>query len=93
LFKSYINIIENKIKILFKRRRVRKNRFSANRIYISRAEMKHTNTKVVIILYTYNKQKHLLKRKIKNIFLMKYIDNKNKQFIRFIIDNIRLSVK
>ena len=55
--------------------------------------MKHTNTKVVIILYTYNKQKHLLKRKIKNIFLMKYIDNKNKQFIRLIINNIRLSVK
>jgi len=48
LFKSYINILTSKLKIYLNVGRVRNNRFSANRIYISRAEMKHTNAKVIL---------------------------------------------
>ena len=67
LFRSYFNMFENKIKILFKRRRANKNRYSANKIYVSRAEIKHTNTKLLIILYTYNKQKSFIERNLRKL--------------------------
>jgi hypothetical protein len=35
--------------------RIRNKRLSVNRIYLSRAEMKHSNNKVIITLYTYNR--------------------------------------
>ena len=71
LFASYFNMLENKIKVLFKRRRHNKSRYSANKIYVSRTETKHTNTKLVILLYVYNKQKlnYLLKLKKRYITL------------------------
>ena len=71
LIKSYFNMIEEKIKIYFKNKRVRKDRFLSNRIYVSKAKTKHTNDKVIITLYIYNKQKYIIQRKIKNI--IKYI--------------------
>jgi hypothetical protein len=58
-------MLQYKIKILFKRRRHNKSRYSANKIYVSRAELKHTNTKLFIILYTYNKQKSSIERYIR----------------------------
>ena len=67
LFRNYFNMFENKIKVLFKRRRANKNRYSSNKIFISRAELKHTNTKLFIILYTYNKQKSLIERNIRKL--------------------------
>ena len=57
LLRSYCNMLQDKIKILFKRRRNNKIRYSANKIYASRAELKHTNTKLFITLYIYNKKK------------------------------------
>ncbi len=65
LFTSYFNMLENKIKILFKRRRHNKSRYSANKIYVSRTETKHTNTKLVILLYVYNKQKVSVERYVR----------------------------
>ena len=53
-------MIIDKIKIVFKRRRDNKTRYSANKVYVSRAELKHTNTKLLIILSMYNKQKRTL---------------------------------
>lgn len=50
-------MVEDKIKLLFKRRRTNKTRYSADKIYVSRPELKHTNTKITIIIYIYNKQK------------------------------------
>lgn len=64
LFRSYFNMFENKIKILFKRRRANKNRYSANKIYVSRAEIKHRNINMDILLYTYDKQKSFIERTI-----------------------------
>lgn len=62
-------MFRDKIKRLFKRRRNNKSRYSANKIYLSKAELKHTNTKLLIILSTYNKQKSTLLRKTrKNIY-------------------------
>jgi hypothetical protein len=50
-----------------------------DRIFLSKAEIKHTSTKVIITLYVYNKNKNLLLCKLKNIeyriYLKKYITN------------------
>lgn len=70
LFISYFNMILYKIKILYKRRRHNKSRYSANRVYVSRAELKHTNSKITILLYTYNKQKISLERYLKKIIML-----------------------
>ena len=63
-------MIEYKIKILFKRRRHNKSRYSANKIYVSRAELKHTNNKLLIILYTYNKQKLSIERFLRKLITL-----------------------
>jgi hypothetical protein len=65
LFRSYSNMLQYKIKILFKRRRHNKSRYSSNKIFVSKAEVKHTNTKLFIILYTYNKQKSSIEESIR----------------------------
>lgn len=72
-------MIIEKIKIRFKSRSIRKKRFSSNKVYVSRAEMKHTNSKVTITLYIYNKQKYYLKRKLINI--VKNIDIKKRKYL------------
>jgi len=76
-------MLQHKIKILFKRRRNNKSRYSANKIYVSRAELKHTNTNILIVLYTYNKQKLSIEwyiRKLVTVIKKKkiLIDNKKK---------------
>ena|SRR5438552_10956546 len=73
LFGSYFNMLQNKIKVLFKRRRNNKSRYSANKIYVSRAEAKHTNTKLVIILFIYNKQKSYIERYVRKHINLKII--------------------
>jgi len=70
LFKIYCNIIQYKTKILFKRRRHNKSRYSANKIYVSRAELKHTNTKLLIVLYIYNKQKTSMYRVLRRLITL-----------------------
>lgn len=70
LFRSYCTMLQDKIKILFKRRRDNKIRYSANKIYASRAELIHTNTKLFIILYVYNKQKSSSERFIRKIITL-----------------------
>lgn len=60
-------MLQYKVKVLFKRRRHNKSRYSANKIYISRTELKHTNTKLFIVLYTYNKQKSSIERYIRKL--------------------------
>lgn len=70
LLKSYCNMLLYKIKILFKRRRHNKSRYSANRLYVSRAELKHTTTKLIILFYTYNKQKSFLERSLRKIITL-----------------------
>ena len=67
LVKSYCNMLQDKIKILFKRRRDNKIRYSANKIYASRAELNHTNSKIFITLYLYNKQKSSIERYIRKV--------------------------
>ena len=67
-FNSYSRILEKKVKKARPRRyRVRKMRLSTNRILVSRAELKHTNDRVIITVYIYNNEKKYLYNKIQNI--------------------------
>lgn len=63
-------MLENKIKLSFKRRRTNKIRYSADKIYASRAELKHTNTKLTIMLYIYNKQKISITRYMNKLLIV-----------------------
>ena len=70
-FNSYNLSMELKIRKEKLRRRLRK--LSTNKIFISNGEFKHTNDKVNITLYVYNRQKlnYLLKLKKRYIKLFK----------------------
>lgn len=43
----------------------RKKYLSLNKIYLSKPEIKHTNTKAIITLFTFNREKFTLLKKIR----------------------------
>jgi len=53
--------IKNKFKSTLSKRK------SLNKIYISKSEIKHTNSKAIITLYIFNKEKFSLLKKIRNL--------------------------
>ena len=71
LIKSYLNMYNHKLerKIRSNRLLLRLKRLSSHRIYVSNGEFKHTNNKVVITLYLFNRQKFNYERKIKRGFI------------------------
>lgn len=56
LIKTYFNFSPYVNKRRSTRMSIRFKRLSTNRIFVSKAVMKHTNSKVIIMLYTYNRQ-------------------------------------
>jgi len=70
LVKIYLNMLNYKT-YAFKRRRHNRIRYSANKIYSGRAELLHTNSKIHIILYLYNKPKAVLKWNIRKIVTLR----------------------
>jgi len=67
LIKSYFNLYLSKNIFNSKNIATRFRRLAVNKIFISRAELKHTNSKVIITLYAYNEERRILIRKIKKI--------------------------
>ena len=67
-------MVKLEIKKVFKRRRSNKKRYSANKIYVSRPELKHINSKLHIIIYIYNKQKSLYENHIRKIIKLHIIE-------------------
>jgi hypothetical protein len=67
LIKSYFNLYNLKLerKIRSSRLLGRLRKLSSNKIYVSNGEFKHTNNKVIITLYLFNRQKFNLDKKIK----------------------------
>jgi hypothetical protein len=68
LIKSYFNLNPLSNNKKSSRVQVRFKRLSLNRILVSRAEMKHTNNKVIITVYLYNKNKKFFIYKLKNLY-------------------------
>lgn len=75
LIRSYFNFYFNKQVLKSKKIAIRFRRLSLNKIFISKAELKHTNSKVIITLYIYNEEKRQLSRKLKNLEKL-YFDSK-----------------
>jgi hypothetical protein len=65
LFRSYFNLTKKIFQL--KRKRFNHKRFSSNRIFLSNAEIKHTNTNVNITLFIFNKNKNFMKYKLKRL--------------------------
>ena len=69
LVKNYFNLYNRKLEIKNKRQKMRINlrRLSSHKIYVSKGEFKHTNDKVLINIYVYNRQKYNYLYKMKKI--------------------------
>jgi hypothetical protein len=76
IIKNYFNIYNNKIESYIRTKRLlrRLRKLSSNRIYISNGEFKHTNNKVTITLYIYNRQKINYLLKLKKRYLRKFFN-------------------
>lgn len=66
LIQSYFNFFKKDLS-KSKRLRIRFRRLLVSKIFVGKAELKHTSSKVIITLYVYNKQKEMLANKIKNL--------------------------
>ena len=77
LVKGYLNLYHLELESLVRKKRLRRKyrKLSTNKIFISDGEFKHTNDKVNITLYVYNRQKinYLLRLKKKYIKLFSKI--------------------
>jgi Mitochondrial ribosomal protein (VAR1) len=67
LIKSYFNLYFNKKLFYNKRTLTRLRRLAINKIFISKAELKHTSSKVIVTLYVYNEEKRILFNRLKRI--------------------------
>jgi len=70
LIKSYFNIYFSNKLLDSKRIITRFRRLSQKKIFISKAELKHTSSKVIITLYVYNEERRILACKINRLEAM-----------------------
>lgn len=75
LVKSYFNFYYDK-DLKRKKRAIRFKRLSLNKILISKAELKHTSSKVTVTLYIYNAEKAFFTLKLKKL-INAYFTTKN----------------
>jgi Mitochondrial ribosomal protein (VAR1) len=75
--RNYFYLYNNKIESKIRRKKIynRRRKLSINRIFLSKGEFKHTNNKVIITLYIYNKQKNNYLLKLKKRYINKYLRN------------------
>ena len=81
LIQGYFNLFNLKLekKLRNKKLKLRKRKISINKIFVSEGEFKHTNDKITITIYLFNKQKYNYLLKIKKRFLKLF---KNLRFKR-----------
>src|ERR1700744_1069414 len=72
LLKSYFNFFINHTILKIKRVLNRYRKLSANKVFIGKGELKHTNTKVIITSYVYNAEqlylKSLVRKEAKSLY-------------------------
>ena len=100
IIKGYFSLYNKKIerKMRTKRLLLRFRRLSSNKIYVSNGEFKHTNNKVVINLYLFNRQKYNYMLALKKLYLttvfgikQKKIFYNNSRFNRFVLKKSKLN--
>jgi hypothetical protein len=80
IMKGYFNLYNYKEqkKINKKNIPIRFRKLSILNIFVSKAEIKHTNSKVIITIYIYNRQKKYLMNKLNNIKILKELKERIK---------------
>jgi hypothetical protein len=75
--KNYFYLYNIKIERKIRRKKIfnRRRKLSTNRIFLSKGEFKHTNNKVILTLYIYNKQKNNYLLKLKKRYINKFLIN------------------
>ena len=75
--RNYFYLYNKKIERNIRRKKIynRRRKLSINRIFLSKGEFKHTNNKVIITLYIYNKQKNNYLLKLKKRYINKFLIN------------------
>ena len=71
---------------------IRSWRLSSNKIFVSRAEMKHTNNKVIITIYTFNKPKNNFISKILNLNTDVMLILKKKNSLSLLYKQLKLKI-
>ncbi len=77
LIKSYFNLYLSKKLSYNKLIPTRFKRLSVNKIFISKADLKHTSNKVIITLYVYNEERRILINRLKRIETMLFSYHNN----------------
>jgi hypothetical protein len=93
LIKSYFNVYNYILERKMRKERLllRLRRLSSNKIYVSNGEFKHTNNKIIITLYLFNRQKHNYILKMKKEYLKVFAFYKKRLNKKFsLIRNIGL---
>lgn len=70
IIKSYFNMFFNHQFLKYDYIRPKRRRLSFNKIFLARPEIKHTNSKAIITLYAFNREKFALLKKIKILTLL-----------------------
>lgn len=75
--RNYFYLYNKNIERKLRRKKIynRRRKLSINRIFLSKGEFKHTNNKVIITLYIYNKQKNNYLLKLKKRYINKFLIN------------------
>lgn len=90
LIRGYFSMYFNRETLAGRFITVKRRRNSLNKIFVSKAEVKHTNSKAIITIYVYNREEIVLLNKLKEFrryiqFLLK--ESEEKKFITNIIIN------
>jgi hypothetical protein len=87
-FYMYSRSLERKIKSRPRRFRTWMRILSSRKIIVSKPELKHTNDKIIINLYIFNRQKNYYLKKIRKILRLNYLKKKlfDKKF--FLLNNV-----
>ena len=93
LIKSYFNSYHLELESLLRKAKLRRKyrKISTNKIFISDGEFKHTNDKVNITLYVYNKQKLNYLLKLKKRYTSLFTKAKFTRKLK-LISNVGLSI-
>jgi len=90
IFKNYFNMYNKKLERKVRRKiiHIKSRRLSTHKIFVSKGEFKHTNNKVIINIYIYNRQQHNYNYKMNRIY-MNFFNKKNLLFFKIINKTIK----
>jgi hypothetical protein len=91
VLKMYFNLNSNvNLNKRFMRRRTKERHRSANKIFLSKADIKHSNDKIIITLYTYNKTKKFFAKKLSRLYrrIFTYIFVSKKKMNKLFSNNL-----